>query len=98
MPLAGDGHLRLIGPPELINLAVSNEVLCLQDLLRREPVGGAALVVGPPLRRPPLRPDRRLRLLIRLGLLATGEEPEVDAGQEDEQAQDERTATHDGSP
>jgi hypothetical protein len=48
VPLAKERHAVLVDPAELIELAVLDQPGRFQDLLRRQPVGGAGLVGGPP--------------------------------------------------
>src|SRR5262249_30832631 len=67
---ARDRHVLLVGPAELIDLAGADQVARGQDLVRGQPIGGAALVARTPFRWPPLRADRRFRLLGRLLVLA----------------------------
>src|SRR5262249_52515865 len=58
--LAWQRHAMLINPAQRVDLARTDELGRGQRPLGGQAVGGAALVVGAPLRRPPLRADGRL--------------------------------------
>ena len=64
VPLARQRHAMLVDAAERVDLALADQSGGLLDMRGGQPVGRAALIGRAPLRRPPLRPDRRLRPVV----------------------------------